>query len=126
MSGEQVPDGAKREEGGDVDVRRLRVRRTPSPDLGGILGDARRRAGLRLREAARLAGISHPYLVQLEAGQRCPSVTVALSLSEVLTLTDAEHAVLLGTAVDDAGRDHPARQLARCQAVAKETAPDPR
>jgi transcriptional regulator with XRE-family HTH domain len=87
----------------------VRERRIPPPELGPILAAARLRRGLRGREAARLLGISAGYLVGLESGQRCPSATIAERLVEVLELDDAERAVLIGAAVDDAGRDHPAR-----------------
>lgn len=88
----------------------IRLRRTPPPELGPMLAAARMRRGLRGRECARLIGISPSYLVGLETGQRCPSVTVAERLAEVLALDEAERAVLLTGAVHDAGRDHPLRR----------------
>lgn len=85
----------------------IRMRRTPPATFGPALRQARERAGLGLREAARLAGTSHGYLIGLEAGTRCPSVTMAGRLADALGLDDAERAVLLAGAVDDAGLDHP-------------------
>ncbi|MFJ8309811.1 MULTISPECIES: helix-turn-helix domain-containing protein [unclassified Streptomyces] len=88
----------------------VRLRRTPPPGFGQALAEARRTAGLGLREAARRVGVSSGYLAALEAGTRCPSVSVAEQLAEVLGLGAAGRAVVLAAAVDDAGRDHPARR----------------
>ncbi|TKA11751.1 helix-turn-helix domain-containing protein [Actinacidiphila oryziradicis] len=89
----------------------IRMPRTPPPELGVMLGAARMRAGYRLREAARLAGIGHEYLLRLETGQRTPSRSVATVLADVLELDDAERAELLALALADAGRDHPDRRV---------------
>ncbi len=75
-----------------------------------MLGAARLRAGLRLREAARLAGISHSHLIRLETGKRVPSVTVAAAIADALRLDDAERTELFAAAVPDAGRDWPGRR----------------
>ncbi|MDH6125928.1 helix-turn-helix transcriptional regulator [Kitasatospora sp. GP82] len=91
---------------------RIRVRRTPPAGLGPMLGEARLRAGYGLREFARLVGLSHSYVIQLETGKRCPSVTVARRIAAVLALTEDEMVPLRDAAVDDAGRDHPARRSA--------------
>ncbi|MCU1616872.1 MAG: family transcriptional regulator [Frankiales bacterium] len=88
----------------------IRMRRTPPAGLGPMLGAARMRAGYRLREAARRAGINHAYLLHLETGQRVPSMAVATSLAEMLDLDEAERAQLFAAAVDDAGRSHPGRR----------------
>lgn len=90
----------------------IRMRRTPPADVGPMLKAARVRADLGLRETARAAQISHPTLYDLERGKSCPSRTVASALAAVLELTDEERVVLDRAAVDDAGRDHPARRRA--------------
>lgn len=87
-----------------------RERRTMPADVGRTLLDARLRAGLRLREAARIVGISHTHLFRLEACMRVPSRTVARLLADALALTDTEQARLLEVAVTDAGRDWPGRK----------------
>ncbi len=84
-------------------------RRIPPPELGPLLRAARLRAGLGLRETARRVEISHPYLLRLESGERCPSQAIADALAEVLDLPAAEAAILAGAAVSGAGRDHPWR-----------------
>jgi DNA-binding XRE family transcriptional regulator len=90
----------------------VRQRRTPPPTLGPMLAAARMRAGFRGAEGARVLGISHSYLVNIEAGRRCPSVTVALLLADVFRLTEAERVEAMAAAVPDAGRDHPLRRSA--------------
>jgi len=77
-----------------------------------MLRAARQRRGLGLRELARSAGISKSHIFNLEAGCSCPSRSLALRLVEVLELTSTEQERLLAGAVDDAGRDHPARNQA--------------
>lgn len=89
----------------------VRIRRTPPPELGPMLAGARMRRGLRLREAARLAGIGPDYLLRLESGQRVPSRSVAETLTTVLELDDAERTLLLAVALADAGRDAPGRRV---------------
>ncbi|MEU6244822.1 helix-turn-helix transcriptional regulator [Streptomyces sp. NPDC047024] len=74
-----------------------------------MLRGARQRSGLGLREVARQAGLSSGYVADLEAGRRCPSVTVAQRLVEVLGLVEGDRAQLLTAAVTDAGRDNPLR-----------------
>ncbi|OEJ29795.1 hypothetical protein AR457_29905 [Streptomyces agglomeratus] len=73
---------------------------------------ARERAGLGLREAARKAGLSGGYVTHLEAGDRSLSLTLAKRIAEALELGEDEQAMLYGVAVTDAGRDHPARAAA--------------
>ena len=78
-----------------------------------MLADARLRCGWRRKEAARILGVSPSYLFNLEAGRRCPSVTVARRLADGLALSESERALLLAAAVDDAGADHPVRRAGR-------------
>lgn len=87
-----------------------RTRRTLPPDVGPMLQDARLRAGLSLRRAAQVAGVSHTHLSRLEACLRVPSRTVAGLLAEALALTDAERARLLEAAAPNSGRDWPGRR----------------
>jgi DNA-binding XRE family transcriptional regulator len=79
----------------------VRQRRTPPAGLGPMLNSARMRAGYRSGEGARLVGISHSHLVNIEAGRRSPSLTVALRLADAFGMA---------VAVSDAGRDHPIRR----------------
>lgn len=86
------------------------LRHQPDPALGPMLSAARMRAGLGLRQAARLIGISHTYLYRLEQGARCPSTVVAEELIRALNLAGEEAELLAGTAVADHGRAHPLRE----------------
>lgn len=86
------------------------VRRVPPAELGPMLRAARARAGLGLREAARMVGIAPSYLCELESGTRCPSVTVGTHLFQVLSLNEEEGRLLAASVVADRGRDHPLRR----------------
>lgn len=92
----------------------FRVRRTPPPGFGPAIAAGRAAAGLGLREAARRIGIAPSYLRGLEAGTRCPSVSVAQCIADALGLDDPGRAVIFAGAVSDAGRDHP-RRVRRAQ-----------
>lgn len=87
----------------------FRERRTPPAGVGVMLRAARERAGLGVREAARRAGISHPYLIGLERGTRCPSSAVADVLAAVLSLGPDDRTLLASAAVHDAGRSRTRR-----------------
>lgn len=64
-------------------------RRTLPRDVGDALRRARVARGWSVREAERRLGVSHPYLLRLERGERCPSLMVAVRLAIVLDLKDA-------------------------------------
>lgn len=90
----------------------IRQRRTPPEGLGAVLRTARDRAGLSQSELAAMVGIRRAYVRKLEHSERCPSLVVAMALRGALTLDEDEAALLLGCAVGDAGRSHPARAAA--------------
>lgn len=94
----------------------VRMRRTPPPGFGAILTAARQAAGLGVREAARSVGIDAGHMSRLESEERSPSLTVARRLVEVLNLSGTAQRVVLGAAVRDAGRDHPAKRPERASA----------
>jgi transcriptional regulator with XRE-family HTH domain len=85
------------------------IRQAPPAELGPLLRSVRIRSGLGLRAAARAAGVSHGYLLRLEAGERCPSSAVAAELLRVLPLEDEEATVLIAAGLGDRGRSHPLR-----------------
>lgn len=71
-------------------LRRWRDRTEPAT-VGLPAGRARRAAGLRREELARLAGISVDYVVRLEQGRAStPSAQVVTALARALRLSDAE------------------------------------
>jgi transcriptional regulator with XRE-family HTH domain len=77
-------------------------------DVGRLLARARRGLGLSQGAVAARVGISRPFLTRLEAGQRAPSVAVAVRLAFVLQLSDRERGLLLGHA-QLAGQSSPYR-----------------
>jgi transcriptional regulator with XRE-family HTH domain len=61
--------------------------RLPVPDLGGYLREQREAAQLSLRQAAKAAGISNPYLSQIERGLRRPSAEILQQLAKGLRIS---------------------------------------
>ncbi|HTT88209.1 MAG TPA: helix-turn-helix transcriptional regulator [Acidimicrobiales bacterium] len=55
--------------------------------LGAYLRAQRRLANLSLRQMAELAGVSNPYLSQIERGLHEPSVRVLRAIAEALNLS---------------------------------------
>ena len=90
----------------------VRQRRIPPPELGPMIAAARMRSGFRGRECARLAGLNHAYLIQLESGARTPSRTVAEMLAAVLAFTAEERAELFEVSLPDVGKNHPGKRSA--------------
>jgi len=56
-------------------------------DLGGFIREQRERANLSLRRLADSAGISNPYLSQIERGIRKPSAQILKQLSRALEIS---------------------------------------
>lgn len=61
--------------------------RLPVPDLGGYLREQRESAQMSLRQAAKAAGISNPYLSQIERGLRRPSAEILQQLAKGLRIS---------------------------------------
>jgi len=57
------------------------------PDLGSIIRAQRELAELSTRRLARMAGISNPYLSQIERGLRVPSNEVLAAIADSLQLS---------------------------------------
>lgn len=57
------------------------------PDLGTFIRQQRERADLSLRRLAETAGISNPYLSQIERGIRRPSAQILKQLSRALEIS---------------------------------------
>jgi transcriptional regulator with XRE-family HTH domain len=68
-------------------VNRLRLVRRPSSALGAIIRQQRRLHQLTLRQFAAMAGISNPYLSQIERGLREPSESVVDSIARSLEMS---------------------------------------
>jgi transcriptional regulator with XRE-family HTH domain len=67
-------------------MTKLSVGRTVE-GLGDFLRDQRRGAQLTLRQLADLAGVSNPYLSQIERGLRKPSAEVLQALAKALRIS---------------------------------------
>jgi transcriptional regulator with XRE-family HTH domain len=61
--------------------------RSAASSLGEIIRQQRELAELSMRQFAELAGISNPYLSQIERGLRAPSVTVLDSIARTLKVS---------------------------------------
>lgn len=56
-------------------------------DLGGYIRDQRRQAELSVRKLADLAGVSNPYLSQIERGLKRPSAEILQQIARALQLS---------------------------------------
>lgn len=56
-------------------------------DIGDFISDLRRKAGISLRQLADQAGVSNPYLSQIERGLRRPSAEVLQQLASALRVS---------------------------------------
>ena len=56
-------------------------------DLGTFIRDQRRTARLSLRKVSQMAGISNPYLSQIERGLRRPSADILQSIAKALRVS---------------------------------------
>jgi transcriptional regulator with XRE-family HTH domain len=56
-------------------------------DIGGFIRDLRHNARISLRQLAQQAGVSNPYLSQIERGLRKPSAAVLAQLAHALRVS---------------------------------------
>lgn len=56
-------------------------------DLGGFIREQRKSAQLSLRNLASLAGVSNPYLSQIERGLRKPSAEILQAIAQALRIS---------------------------------------
>ena len=84
-------------------------------ELGNFIRDQRRNARLSLRKLSNMAGISNPYLSQIERGLRRPSAEILQAIARALQISSETMYVKAGileerpTEIDLAGsiaRDH--------------------
>ena len=59
----------------------------PGPDLGTFLREQRHNAKLSLRQLSELAGVSNPYLSQIERGLKRPSAEILQQLARGLEVS---------------------------------------
>jgi len=72
-------------ESGDKDVGDKREQ--SGRDIGGFIRDLRHNARISLRQLAQQAGVSNPYLSQIERGLRKPSAEVLAQLAHALRVS---------------------------------------
>ncbi|MGB5167411.1 MAG: helix-turn-helix transcriptional regulator [Acidimicrobiia bacterium] len=56
------------------------------PDLGAFIREQRTRSAMSVRKLADQAGISNPYLSQIERGLRKPSAEILMSIARALDI----------------------------------------
>jgi len=57
------------------------------PDVGAFIRQQRERSAISLRKLAERAGISNPYLSQIERGLRKPSAEILKSIARALSIS---------------------------------------
>lgn len=62
-------------------------RSSPLDELGGYIRSQREQARLSLRKLAKLAGVSNPYLSQIERGLRKPSAEILQAIAKALEIS---------------------------------------
>jgi transcriptional regulator with XRE-family HTH domain len=73
-------------------------------ELGGFIRDQRRNARLSLRKLSRMAGVSNPYLSQIERGLRRPSADILQAIAKALRIS-AETLYVKAGILDERGTD---------------------
>jgi transcriptional regulator with XRE-family HTH domain len=73
-------------------------------DLGAFIRDQRRNARLSLRKLSELAGISNPYLSQIERGLRKPSAEILQQIAKGLRIS-AETLYVRAGILDESDHD---------------------
>jgi transcriptional regulator with XRE-family HTH domain len=84
------PQGVRKEQEDRRSGDAMDVRRTASGklhDLGAFIREQRTSAELSLRHLADLAGVSNPYLSQIERGLRKPSAEILQRLAQALRIS---------------------------------------
>jgi transcriptional regulator with XRE-family HTH domain len=75
-------------------------------DLGKFIREQRRGAQLSLRKMAKLAGVSNPYLSQIERGLRRPSADILQGIAKALRIS-AETLYVQAGILDDRKQETP-------------------
>ena len=73
-------------------------------DLGRFISGQRKRAQLSVRKLSELAGVSNPYLSQIERGLRKPSAEILQSLAKALSISAETLYVQAGILDDETPR----------------------
>lgn len=79
-------------------------------DLGNFIREQRRGAQLSVRKLAKLAGVSNPYLSQIERGLRRPSADILQGIAKALRIS-AESLYVQAGILDDRKPEEPGLDL---------------
>lgn len=79
--------------------------RTKLGELGSFIREQRRSARLSLRKLSDLAGVSNPYLSQIERGLRKPSAEILQAIAKALRISAETLYVQAGILDDNRGGD---------------------
>lgn len=92
------------------------------PDVGAFIREQRQLAELSLRRLADKAGVSNPYLSQIERGLRKPSAEILQQLAKALELSAETMYVQAGILDADKAQDNPGLEAAirRAQELTEE------
>ncbi|HET7800101.1 MAG TPA: helix-turn-helix transcriptional regulator [Humibacillus xanthopallidus] len=93
----------------------------PLPDLGAYLREQRESAQLSLRQLAEMAGVSNPYLSQIERGLKRPSAEILQQIAKGLQVS-AESLYVRAGILDERVGDDPAAAPDVLSAIAADAA----
>ena len=79
----------------------------PIPDLGTFIKDQRELARLSVRRLADMAGVSNPYLSQIERGLRRPSADILRQIAQALRISAESLYVRAGMLDERDGGEEP-------------------
>jgi transcriptional regulator with XRE-family HTH domain len=79
------------------------------PDLGGFIKSQRESSRMSVRRLAQLAGVSNPYLSQIERGLRKPSADILQQLAKALQISAETLYVQAGLLTDEPVEDNAVR-----------------
>ena len=97
--GDDIPKDMDRKDKLDLAAGRMKL-----GELGSFIREQRRGARLSLRKLSDLAGISNPYLSQIERGLRKPSAEILQAIAKALSISSETLYVRAG--ILEENRDH--------------------
>ena len=82
-----LPSGDESDGGGSPGAGAEHEHGSPLDDLGSYIRHQRESAALSLRKLAKIAGVSNPYLSQIERGLRKPSAEILQAIAKALEIS---------------------------------------
>jgi transcriptional regulator with XRE-family HTH domain len=90
-------------------------------DVGDFIREQRRMAELSLRRLSDMAGVSNPYLSQIERGLRRPSAEILQQIARALQISAETLYIRAGFLEEDDGAEADLRQAIRADRILTET-----